>query len=105
MKVNCLEIFGPVVTVEPYTDFEEAIRLVNDTPFGLQAGVFTNRLDEISQAFHHLNVGGVIVNDVPTFRMDHMPYGGTKNSGMGREGVKYAIYDMMEPKILVQPSC
>jgi len=105
MKVNCLEIFGPVVTVEPYTDFEEAIRLVNDTPFGLQAGVFTNRLDEISQAFHHLDVGGVIVNDVPTFRMDHMPYGGTKNSGMGREGVKYAIYDMMEPKILVQPSC
>ena len=104
MKVNCLEIFGPVVTVEPYADFEEAIRLVNDSPFGLQAGVFTNRFDEISKAFNHLNVGGVIINDVPTFRVDHMPYGGIKDSGLGREGVKYAIYDMMEPKILVQPS-
>jgi acyl-CoA reductase-like NAD-dependent aldehyde dehydrogenase len=104
MKVNCLEIFGPVVTVEPYADFEEAMHSVNDSPFGLQAGVFTNRFDEISKAFNHLNVGGVIVNDVPTFRVDHMPYGGVKDSGLGREGVKYAIYDMMEPKILVQPS-
>lgn len=104
MKVNCLEIFGPVVTVESYADFEEAIRLVNDSPFGLQAGVFTNHFDEISKAFNHLNVGGVIINDVPTFRVDHMPYGGIKDSGLGREGVKYAIYDMMEPKILVQPS-
>jgi len=104
MKVNCLEIFGPVVTVEPYTDFEEAIRLVNDTPFGLQAGVFTNRMNDINMAFDRLEVGGVIINDVPTFRVDHMPYGGIKDSGLGREGVKYAIYDMMEPKILVQPS-
>jgi acyl-CoA reductase-like NAD-dependent aldehyde dehydrogenase len=101
MKVNCVEIFGPVVTVEPYTDFEEAIRLVNDTPFGLQAGVFTNRLNDINMAFDRLDVGGVIINDVPTFRMDHMPYGGIKDSGLGREGVKYAICDMMEPKILV----
>lgn len=104
MKVNCLEIFGPVVTVEPYTDFEEAVRSVNDTPFGLQAGVFTNRLEDINMAFDRLDVGGVIINDVPTFRVDHMPYGGIKDSGLGREGVKYAIYDMMEPKILVQPS-
>lgn len=104
MKVNCLEIFGPVVTVEPYMIYEEAIQSLNDTPFGLQAGVFTNRFDEISKAFNHLNVGGVIINDVPTFRVDHMPYGGIKDSGLGREGVKYAIYDMMEPKILVQPS-
>ncbi len=103
MKVNCLEIFGPVVTVEPYTDFEEAVRSVNDTPFGLQAGVFTNRLEDINMAFDRLDVGGVIINDVPTFRVDHMPYGGIKDSGLGREGVKYAIYDMMEPKILVQP--
>ncbi len=101
MKVNCLEIFGPVVTVEPYTDFEEAIRLVNDTPFGLQAGVFTNRMNDINMAFDRLEVGGVIINDVPTFRVDHMPYGGIKDSGLGREGVKYAICDMMEPKILV----
>jgi len=104
MKVNCLEIFGPVVTVEPYATFEEAIHSVNDTPFGLQAGVFTQRIDEINIAFNRLDVGGVIINDVPTFRMDHMPYGGIKDSGLGREGVKYAIYDMMEPKILVQPS-
>jgi len=95
MKVNCLEIFGPVVTVEPYTDFEEAIRLVNDTPFGLQAGVFTNRMNDINMAFDRLEVGGVIINDVPTFRVDHMPYGGIKDSGLGREGVKYAICDMM----------
>ncbi|MCX5853322.1 MAG: aldehyde dehydrogenase family protein [Deltaproteobacteria bacterium] len=104
MKVNCLEIFGPVVTLEHYEDFQEAVRSVNDTPFGLQAGVFTNRLDEINMAFDRLDVGGVIINDVPTFRVDHMPYGGIKDSGLGREGVKYAIYDMMEPKILVQPS-
>jgi acyl-CoA reductase-like NAD-dependent aldehyde dehydrogenase len=104
MKVNCLEIFGPVVTVESYTAFEEALGSVNDTPFGLQAGVFTNRSDEIGKAFNRLDVGGVIINDVPTFRVDHMPYGGIKDSGLGREGVKYAIYDMMEPKILVQPS-
>lgn len=104
MKVNCLEIFGPVVTLEPYEDFQGAVRSVNDTPFGLQAGVFTNRLDEINMAFDRLDVGGVIINDVPTFRVDHMPYGGIKDSGLGREGVKYAIYDMMEPKILVKPS-
>ena len=104
MKVNCLEVFGPVVTVEPYATFEEAIGFINDTPFGLQAGVFTNRFDEISKAFHQIDTGGVIIQDVPTFRVDHMPYGGVKDSGLGREGVKYAILDMMEPKILVQPS-
>ena len=101
MKVNCLEIFGPVVTLEPYTNFDEAVLMVNDTTFGLQAGVFTNRFDEINKAFNSLEVGGVIINDVPTFRVDHMPYGGIKDSGLGREGIKYAIYDMMEPKILV----
>lgn len=104
MKVNCLEIFGPVVTVEPYAIFEEAIGFINDTPFGLQAGVFTNRFDEVSKAFNQIDVGGVIIQDTPTFRVDHMPYGGVKESGMGREGVKYAILDMMEAKILVQPS-
>jgi acyl-CoA reductase-like NAD-dependent aldehyde dehydrogenase len=104
MKVNCLEVFGPVVTVEPYATFEEAIGFINDTPFGLQAGVFTNRFDEISKAFNQIDAGGVIIQDVPTFRVDHMPYGGVKDSGLGREGVKYAIMDMMEPKILVQPS-
>jgi glyceraldehyde-3-phosphate dehydrogenase (NADP+) len=102
MKVCALEIFGPVVTLEPYTSFEEAISSVNESRFGLQAGIFTNNLDEVNLAFERLEVGGVIINDVPTFRVDHMPYGGLKDSGLGREGVKYAIRDMMESKILVK---
>ncbi len=102
MKVNSQEIFGPVVTIEPYNNFEEAINRLNEGRYGLQAGVFTNEQKEINYAFGHLEVGGVIINDVPTFRVDHMPYGGMKDSGMGREGVKYAIMDMMEAKILVQ---
>ncbi len=101
MKVNCLEVFGPVVTIEPYTTFQDAVHMVNDTNFGLQAGVFTRNMNEINYAFNNLEVGGVIINDVPTFRVDHMPYGGIKDSGLGREGIKYAILDMMEPKILV----
>lgn len=102
MKVVCEEIFGPVITIEMYSDFKEAVKMVNDTTFGLQAGVFTNNVKEIDYAFEHLDVGGVIINDVPTFRADHMPYGGIKDSGLGREGVKYAIMDMMEAKILVK---
>lgn len=102
MKVCHREIFGPVVTLEPYETFDEAIKRINDTRFGLQAGVFTNKLDEMNHAFNHLKVGGVIINDVPTFRVDHMPYGGIKDSGLGREGVKYAISDMMEARILVK---
>ncbi|HTL80637.1 MAG TPA: aldehyde dehydrogenase family protein [Bacteroidia bacterium] len=100
MKVNCEEVFGPVVIVEKYDSFTEAIQLINDTKFGLQAGVFTYDAREIEKAFHEIEVGGVIINDVPTFRVDHMPYGGIKDSGLGREGVKYAILDMMEAKIL-----
>ncbi len=102
MKVCALEVFGPVVILEPYNLFEEAIEKVNESDFGLQAGVFTNKITEMNFAFHKLEVGGVIINDVPTFRVDHMPYGGVKDSGMGREGVKYAIHDMMEAKILVK---
>ena len=102
MKVCALEIFGPVVTIEPFEVFEEAVQAVNSGRYGLQAGVFTNNLDEMNMAFQKLDVGGVIVNDVPAFRVDHMPYGGIKDSGLGREGVKYAIHDMMEPKILVK---
>lgn len=104
MKVCSNEVFGPVVTVELYNTFEEAIAMVNDTRFGLQAGVFTNMISEMNIAYNNLEVGGVILNDVPTFRADHMPYGGIKDSGFGREGVKYAIYDMMEPKVLVYNS-
>ncbi|MEI6574959.1 MAG: aldehyde dehydrogenase family protein [Bacteroidota bacterium] len=102
MKVCSLEVFGPVVTIEPYHDFAEAVRLINQSEYGLQAGVFTDRLSEMNLAFAELEVGGVIINDVPTFRVDHMPYGGVKNSGQGREGVKYAMVDMLEPKLLVK---
>lgn len=102
MKVSAEEVFGPVVAIEKFNIFPEAIALVNDTRFGLQAGVFTNKIAEMDQAFDQIEVGGVTINDVPTFRADHMPYGGVKDSGLGREGVKYAILDMMEPKILVK---
>ncbi len=102
MKVCALEVFGPVVTIEPFTDFKAAIAEVNDSEFGLQAGVFTNLISEMDYAYENLHVGGVIINDSPIFRVDHMPYGGVKDSGLGREGVKYAIQDMMEAKILVK---
>lgn len=102
MKVCSREVFGPVVIIESYNTFDDAIRMMNDTRFGLQAGVFTNRIDEMNRAFNDLEVGGVILNDGPTFRADHMPYGGIKDSGYGREGVRYAIHDMMEPRILVK---
>ncbi|MGB4205062.1 MAG: aldehyde dehydrogenase family protein [Bacteroidales bacterium] len=104
MKVCNMEVFGPVVVIEPYNNFHDAVKLVNDGRYGLQAGVFTNRIDEMNYAFENLEVGGVIINDVPTFRVDNMPYGGVKDSGFGREGVKYAILDMMEPRLLVKNS-
>jgi len=100
-RVNCREVFAPVVTVESYEDFSEAVRQVNDTPYGLQAGVFTRDAKLLFQAYEELEVGGVIAGDVPTFRIDHMPYGGVKDSGLGREGLRYAIEEMTEPKILV----
>ena len=101
MKVNCQEIFAPVVTVEPYTDFAGALRQVNNSPYGLQAGLFTRDAKLIFQAYEELEVGGLIAGDVPTFRIDHMPYGGVKDSGLGREGLRYAIEEMTEPKLLV----
>jgi len=100
-RVNCCEIFAPVVTVESYGDFLEAVRRVNDSPYGLQAGVFTRDAKLLFQAYEELEVGGVIAGDVPTFRIDHMPYGGVKDSGLGREGLRYAIEEMTEPKIFV----
>ncbi|MFL5753411.1 MAG: aldehyde dehydrogenase family protein [Bacteroidia bacterium] len=102
MKVNCEEIFGPVVCIEKIKDINEGIAKINDTRFGLQCGVFTNSIEEMDLCFEKLEVGGVILNDVPTLRLDHMPYGGVKDSGLGREGVKYTLMDMMEPKILVK---
>jgi len=101
MLVNCREIFAPVVTVEPYDDFHEALRQVNASPFGLQAGILTRDAQLIFTAFNELEVGGLIAGDVPTFRIDHMPYGGIKDSGLGREGLRYAIEEMTEPKLLV----
>jgi len=95
------EIFGPVIAVEPYKEFEQAVRMVDNSVYGLQAGVFTNDTGKAFYAFNNLNVGGVIINDVPTYRVDPMPYGGVKESGFGREGVKYAIEEMTEPRLLV----
>ena len=95
------EAFGPVAMIEPFDDFEEALDLVNDSDFGLQAGVFTGSLPNAMRAWDRLEVGGVIVGDVPSFRVDNMPYGGVKQSGLGREGVRYAIKDMTEQRLLV----
>ncbi len=100
MKVCSQEVFAPIVTVETFTAFEEAVARVNDSVYGLQAGVFTTDLRHMFQAFEELEVGGVIVNDVPTYRMDHMPYGGVKSSGFGREGIRYAMEEMTERKLL-----
>jgi glyceraldehyde-3-phosphate dehydrogenase (NADP+) len=102
MKVYDLEIFGPLVCIERIGSFAEGISRINESVYGLQAGIFTNRIDEMNLAFDKLEVGGVIINDVPTFRVDHMPYGGVKESGFGREGVKYAMLEMMEPRLLVK---
>ncbi len=101
MKVNCQEIFGPVVTVEPYNEFGEALTRINDSAYGLQAGVFTRDAKRLFQAYEELEVGAVIAGDVPTFRIDQMPYGGIKDSGLGREGLRYAIEEMTEPKLMV----
>jgi aldehyde dehydrogenase (NAD+) len=101
MKVRCEEIFGPVVTLGTYTDFADAIAEVNSSRYGLQAGVFTKDVDRIMLAHRDMEVGGVIQNDVSSFRADQMPYGGTKDSGSGREGLRWAMDEMTEPRILV----
>ena len=101
MKVNCQEIFGPVVTVEPYGEFDEALRRINSSPYGLQAGIFTRDAKLMFQAYEELEIGGLLAGDVPSFRIDHMPYGGVKDSGIGREGLRYAIEEMTEPKLMV----
>lgn len=101
MKVCSEEIFGPVVTISPYSTFEEALRIVSDSRFGLQAGVFTRDIDRAFEAHRSLDVGGVIVNDVSAFRADQMPYGGAKDSGFGREGLRFAMEEMTEPRIMV----
>lgn len=100
LKVNCREVFAPVVTVRPYSRFEEAIDAVNESDYGLQAGVFTRDVGRIREAFEGLEAGGIMVNEVATWRVDHMPYGGTKGSGFGREGVSYAMEEMTEPRLM-----
>jgi acyl-CoA reductase-like NAD-dependent aldehyde dehydrogenase len=99
-KIGCQEVFGPVVAVTRYRDLDDAIRLVNATPYGLQAGVFTRDLERAFGAARKLHVGGVMINEIPTFRADQMPYGGVKDSGVGREGPRYAIEEMTEMKLI-----
>ena len=101
MKVNCAEVFGPLVTVEQYETFEEALSVINHSHYGLQAGLMTNDARLIQSAFETVDVGALIVGDVPSFRVDQMPYGGVKDSGLGREGLRYSIEDMTERKLLV----
>jgi acyl-CoA reductase-like NAD-dependent aldehyde dehydrogenase len=101
MKVRCEEIFGPVTTITPYRTFEEAVHEVNNSKYGLQAGVFTKNVDLAFLAHRMIDVGGVIVNDVSAFRADQMPYGGSKDSGFGREGLRYAMDEMTDPRIMV----
>ena len=100
LRISWLEAFAPIVIVYPYKDFDEALKGVNYSIYGLQAGIFTKDLKKAFQAFEVLDVGGVIINDIPTFRIDHMPYGGVKESGFGREGLKYAIEEMTEIKLM-----
>ena len=101
MKVNCAEVFGPVAVLEEVADFGEALAAVNDSAYGLQAGVFTNNIAHMKRAHDELEVGGIIINNVPGFRIDPMPYGGVKDSGLGREGLRYAMEEMTEPRLLV----
>jgi glyceraldehyde-3-phosphate dehydrogenase (NADP+) len=100
-KVSAQEVFAPLVGVTKFSSVDDAFRMVNESSYGLQAGVFTSNLDTTLRAFDALEVGGVIINDIPTWRIDHMPYGGVKDSGIGREGPRYTIEEMTEPKLLV----
>lgn len=101
MKVCAEEVFGPVVVLEKVADFEAGLQAVNDSKYGLQVGVFTNRMDHFKQAIEKCEVGGVMMNNIPGFRIDHMPYGGVKDSGLGREGLTYAMDEMTEGRLIV----
>ena len=100
-NVSCSEVFGPVVQIEPYKNFDDALEKVNNTRYGLQAGVFTKDMKKAFKSYDLIETGGVIVNDCPSFRVENMPYGGIKDSGVGREGIRYAIEDMTELKLMV----
>ena len=101
MKVNCAEVFGPIAIIDSFSNFDEAIEMTNDSEYGLQAGVYSNSFLNIKKAHEELEVGGVIVNNIPGFRIDNMPYGGVKGSGFGREGIKYAMEEMTEQRLIV----
>jgi glyceraldehyde-3-phosphate dehydrogenase (NADP+) len=100
MAVNCEEVFAPITTVTAYHDFGDALRTLNDSPYGLQAGIFTADVRKLMRAWDQLDVGGVMGNEIPSWRVDRMPYGGAKASGLGREGVRYAIQEMTELRLL-----
>lgn len=100
MQVMCSEVFAPIVSVLPFDTFDEALDMADASVYGLQAGVYTNDINKAFQAVKRLDVGGVIINDVPTFRVDHMPYGGNKLSGVGREGIRYAMEEMTNIKLV-----
>jgi len=101
VELSCEEAFGPVATLKHFRDFDEALQRINDSKFGLQAGLFTDDIHKAMRAWDILEVGGVVIGDVPSWRVDNMPYGGVKDSGLGREGVRYAIEDMTEIRLLV----
>jgi len=100
MDVCCMEAFAPLAVLFKYKNFKKVVDQINNSEYGLQAGIFTNRMKDVFYAFKYIECGGVVINDIPTYRADHQPYGGMKNSGVGREGVRYAIEDMTDVKIL-----
>jgi acyl-CoA reductase-like NAD-dependent aldehyde dehydrogenase len=104
MKVMCQEAFAPLVSIYEYETFDDAVRMVEDSPYGLQAGIYTNDLKKAMYAVDRINVGGVMINDTSIFRVDHMPYGGNKMSGLGREGVRFACEEMTAIKmVMIKP--
>ena len=100
-SIVCQEAFGPVAVLSKFSCFESALETVNDSAFGLQAGIFTRDIHKAMRAWDHLEAGGVVIGDVPSWRVDHMPYGGVKDSGLGREGIRFAMEDMTEIRLLV----
>ena len=99
--VNAQEAFGPVACLSSFTEFEDALAEVNNSVFGLQAGIFTRDIYKMQTAWNTLDVGGVVIGDIPSWRVDHMPYGGVKDSGLGREGIQFAMEDMTEIRLVV----
>lgn len=100
LSINSDEAFAPIVTIQPYQEWEEAVAMINDSSYGLHAGVFTTSMEKAFDASERMEVGGVMINDIPSFRVDHMPYGGVKNSGIGKEGIKYSVEEMMNLKMV-----